>query len=544
MLSGKMLQKHISCSKYEGAVAPRCAIFFAVFVLLSLLGASMAFAEGPCPTLEGADGRKIRDQTICLPQNQERCFASYSQYANDCKALADICASEESHPNCQKLAERCTAPNAPTGGICTEFLLFSRTYNTAVWKKVQQVCSDPQKAPKTSYCDQFIKRDESQQKIDGTNKYLPDKSFVFVGLDFDGLNACLACSLVELLANTAYELGGKAHQFLKTSVTALLAAIFGIYLLLQAGKLLLPFGPLENAAGVFNAVMTRSLVVMLAMTFMLGFGNYWTLIHTPPLTSAINLTSALMDKTKQTLGGSALIEQSCGLVNSSDITAISKAMSCTMRNAQDTVGKGLLSGLGVMFTNSLSGNPLAQVTSGAVAILIAIASSAVLLLIYAPLYLSLPLKMADIIVRWTLLAVLSPLVIGAAAFPVTRSLMFAALKGIIQAALELLMYGVVVAFGAYAMNTSIQSLTTNDAVYAPALNSALFWQLLLIGLITNTLLRQSRSVAIALTDPSPNPAGMNAGAVDELGQQAAQKINATAAKGLNEARGMWQSRMS
>jgi len=368
--------------------------------------------------------------------------------------------------------------------------------------------------------------------------------FVFLGLDLAGLDACMSCKLVEMLANTSYELGGWAHAVLQTSMTALLGAIFGIYILVQAGKLLFPFGPLENITGIFNAVATRTLIIIAAMTFMLSFGNYWTLIHTPPLVAGINLTSTLMDRTKITLSGIALLNQACPQLDSGDATAIGQAMSCTMRNAQDTVSKGLLAGIGAMFANSASQNPLVMFTSGVGGIVVALLSAAVLLLIYAPIYLSLPLKMADIILRWTLLAVLSPLMIAAAAFPVTRSFMFAGLKGLLQAAFELMLYGIVVAFGAYAMSTIIGSLSRNDGIYATTLNIAMFWQLLLIGWITDVLLAKSSSVAIALTDPTPNPSGMHAGAIDELGQQAAARANAAGARAFTWGSNVWQSRKS
>ncbi len=383
------------------------------------------------------------------------------------------------------------------------------------------------------------------------------KEFVFLGLDLQGLTSCLSCDIVEKLTQTAYDLGGQAYEILKTGVTLFLAAVFGIYILLQAGKLLFPFGPLESASGIFNSVMTRTFVIIAAMTFLTSFGNYWNLIHTPPLASAINLTSALMDKTKSALVGTALIKESCPTVDSADANAIGKAMSCTMRNAQNTVLHGLIAGITAMLSSAQTNNPLILFTSAAAGVIITFFGGLFLLWIYAPIYFSMPLKMADIILRWTLLAVLSPLVIAAAVFPATRSFVVAALKGLLQVAFELFMYGIVVAFGAYAMNAVIASLpsnntgsglfidfTSNQGVYSSLITSAMFWQFLLIGYIMNTLLAKSRGVAIALSDPTPNPSGMHAAAFDELGQKAAERINNLGAKGFNWASGVWKSRMS
>jgi hypothetical protein len=518
-----------------------------------------------CPTML----RRTVDPALCEPG---ACAATAASTSDGCAILGAFCAQNPDHNTCKSSGITCTpgsslsfcagaagatatpgqtSAGCPQGltvrsetcvpGACVGKIASGECHilggycvknpNTAVCKNSGVICETNSTL---SFC---IGSVTGASRANGGD-------FVFLGLDLAGLDACMSCTLVEMLANTSYELGGKAHAVLQTSMTALLGAIFGIYILVQAGKLLFPFGPLENITGIFNAVATRTLIIIAAMTFMLSFGNYWTLIHTPPLVAGINLTSTLMDRTKITLSGIALINQACPQLDSGDANAIGQAMSCTMRNAQDTVSKGLMAGIGAMFANSASQNPLVMFTSGVGGIVVALLSAAVLLLIYAPIYLSLPLKMADIILRWTLLAVLSPLMIAAAAFPVTRSFMFAGLKGLLQAAFELMLYGIVVAFGAYAMSTIIGSLSRNDGIYATTLNIAMFWQLLLIGWITDVLLAKSRSVAIALTDPTPNPSGMHAGATDELGQQAAARANAAGARTFTWGSNVWQSRKS
>jgi hypothetical protein len=479
------------------------------------------------------------------------------------------CASVKAQVDCKKYPQLSFCIGVLRSEICKTALCTEDT-NKIIEATKNIDCNAVPAGQNATHCKDL--KDQPNRTKALENVGLAEKSsFVFLGLDLQGLTSCLSCDLVEELAQTAFDLGGQAYEILKTSVTAFLAAVFGIYILLQAGKLLFPFGPLESASGVLNSVMTRTFVIIAAMTFLTSFGNYWNLIHTPPLASAINLTSALMDETKSALIGTALIKESCQRVDSADATAIGKAMSCTMRNAQNTVLQGLIAGITAMLSSAQTNNPLILFTSAAAGVVITFFGGLFLLWIYAPIYFSMPLKMADIILRWTLLAVLSPLVIAAAAFPATRSLVAAALKGLLQVAFELFMYGIVVAFGAYAMDAVIGSLssgntsaplisfgndntflgvkfsvdfTSQGGVYAALITSAMFWQLLLIGYIVNTLLAKSRGVAIALSDPTPNPSGMHAAAFDELGQKAAERINNLGAKGFNWASGVWKSRMS
>jgi hypothetical protein len=371
-----------------------------------------------------------------------------------------------------------------------------------------------------------------------------NKDFVFVGIDLAGLDNCFPCSLVSTLSQQAFTLGSRLFAAIQNSVLALLGAFLGLYILLQTGKLMFPFGPLENAAGVLNDVLNRTLMVIATSTFLLSFANYWNIVHTPPLVAGINMTSALMDRARVTLSNNTVIPQNCGTLTNADATAVGTALGCTIRNAQATIGKGLSSAIGIMIQNTQ--DPLAYVTGvGLAGLLIAFISMIVLLFVYAPLYFALPLKIADLVVRWTILAILSPLIVAAAAFPVTRSFLTAALKGLFQCALELFMYGIVIAFTAFAMDTVIDDLTLQDGsnrFFSPLVNSAMFWQLLLIGWIMELLLNKARGVAIALSDPTPNPSGMQSEAFDELGRKAAAQLGAATTKGLVWARGTWNSR--
>lgn len=505
------------------------------------------------------DGANPPDPT-CAPNycadkfNDTTCFVRGS---SSCRNMENdsYCASVKAQVDCKKYPQLSFCIGVLRSEICKTALCTEDT-NKIIEATKNIDCNAVPAGQNATHCKDL--KDQPNRTKALENVGLAEKSsFVFLGLDLQGLTSCLSCDLVEELAQTAFDLGGQAYEILKTSVTAFLAAVFGIYILLQAGKLLFPFGPLESASGVLNSVMTRTFVIIAAMTFLTSFGNYWNLIHTPPLASAINLTSALMDKTKSALIGTALIKESCQRVDSADAAAIGTAMSCTMRNAQNTVLQGLIAGITAMLSSAQTNNPLILFTSAAAGVVITFFGGLYLLWIYAPIYFSMPLKMADIILRWTLLAVLSPLVIAAAVFPATRSLVAAALKGLLQVAFELFMYGIVVAFGAYAMNAVIASLPSNNTgsslfidftsqqgVYSPLITSAMFWQFLLIGWIINILLAKSRGVAIALSDPTPNPSGMHAAAFDELGQKAAERINNLGAKGFNWASGVWKSRMS
>lgn len=366
--------------------------------------------------------------------------------------------------------------------------------------------------------------------------------------NLQGLDACVPCNLVGLLSNTAYALGEQMHGLLRTGVTNLLAAFLGLYILIHAGKLLFPFGAIDRASGVMNAVATRTLLTIGAMTFMLSFANYWNYIHTPPLAAGLSLTSTIMDAARGELTRQDYIAANCAdQVTGQDAEAMRAGLTCTMRNAQASLLAGIWAGVNGMFI-SIQGSAVENamdVNTATTALIIGVVGGLILLAVYLPLYVALPIKMADVIIRWTILAVLSPLVVAAFVFPVTRSFLFAALKGIMQAGLELVLYGVVVAFGAFAIDRVLEPLGQQGGrTYATLINTALFWQLLLIGTILGTLLKKVRMVAIALSDPTSNPMGMNVGVASDLGDRVGGMVAAATVKAATGAKGVWKSRMS
>ncbi len=391
------------------------------------------------------------------------------------------------------------------------------------------------------------------------------------------MDVCMSCNVLGAMMSTVYDIGQNLYDTLRNSTTALIGMIFVLYIFFNAAKLLMPFGPLENARGTLNAMMTRTTVVMLCCLMLVNFDNFWDNIFGPGVTAAMNLTITVMNEADKVTGGA--LDQSttkgCKFINDTGVADngafdVKYGVKCVTYKLQNVIIKGMTFAVVSMMAriDSLAkmvgnfgpinavyecianarpveeqgeGNPVfewfkekfigavrttgcfigaikdtIELIAAVPEILITFLGGFVIFITYLPAYLTLPLKVADVVIRWCIVSVLSPLLIAAAAFPASRSFMVNGLRGFAQACFELVLYGVVIALSAAAMKAVVSDQSPGG--WTTLVVGQMFWQFWLIGVLTNIMIGKCKTFAIAFTDPAGQ--GMNADAVGEMADKA------------------------
>jgi hypothetical protein len=187
---------------------------------------------------------------------------------------------------------------------------------------------------------------------------------------------------------------------------------------------------------------------------------------------------------------------------------------CMLENMQRGIGRGLELSFSAML--SPLGNDKKNwfgIVFNIGSLIIAVAGAAVLLLfIWLPLYLSFPLKIGDIVLRWTIITMLLPFMIAAFILPAIRGSLFRGIVGMIQSGIELFIMAIIISVISMTLAISIDpSLSTGLPIL---MNMEIFWLLLLIGTVGQSLMAKAKVYAQALVPQK----GISIQLLDEYGK--------------------------
>lgn len=319
---------------------------------------------------------------------------------------------------------------------------------------------------------------------------------------------CIGCVLVSRMIEITDTYGKKVFKTLQNGMLGLIAVGTTLWILFHVGRLFTPFTPLAELTNLNNMVTNRLGITLLVCLFLGSFLNFWNIIYTPIVVSGLQSAGVFINAASEVAGMEGAVTKFCGGLDLSgaDGAVLSKAMECVMGSMQETVGKIMMGALSGMYASIGILNPFTFI--------VGIAGCAIILWQFGWIYLSLPLRIADIVIRWTVISMLSPIIIAAFILPSARNLTITALRGLVQSSMELLMVGVVLAL----TNGTIVQLEKNAAAaqnFDPSspgeavvkyfsqisLGVDLFWQLFIIGMVTNLLLRNVNKYSDALINP-------------------------------------------
>lgn len=285
----------------------------------------------------------------------------------------------------------------------------------------------------------------NQQREIDVNSLKPDKT---VGeLQAEYAKTCFYCAITGRIFASAMLLGERVFAVMAPGVAQFLMAMLGLWILWQAGKLFFPFMPFDRGSVTGNTVLTRILFGIAASAILLmpgGYKIYWNYLYMPIVDGAVSMSNALLKEGAPK--GSLLAEVSnvnqCKPTQVQGLTAdqarIKDALECQVYNLQKAFTYGLALGVYLFQSGAL-------VTGALLVIAYVAAPFAFILIILAAL------------LHWTFLSVLSPVLLGAAVFPKTRTYTISAIKQMIGSGVWLISASIVAVLSAGMVLYSIQS---------------------------------------------------------------------------------------
>lgn len=279
---------------------------------------------------------------------------------------------------------------------------------------------------------------------------------------YQSMKTCWACPLFEAVMSVSQKLGramsgpdGNPSRF-AAGISRILAIALAIYILIEVGKLMLPFGPIEKARDVGGQLWLKLLIGLICILMIRNYSVYWDYIYTPITNSAIRTSTAMLQAGMQvTQGKSGEYAKGLDAIPDFDPNQPEKGMSAQIGALQQNLGIGVV--IGWASISALFGNGMESAFGN---ILPAI-GGIIIALVYALAILIFPIYMIDAVIRWSIVNIMAPFFIGCFVFKVTRPTAERAFRGIVHSALTLVFLSLIVAFSGVMMHTIVQGAIAN-----------------------------------------------------------------------------------
>ncbi|MFN7754826.1 MAG: hypothetical protein ACK5O9_03165 [Holosporales bacterium] len=355
----------------------------------------------------------------------------------------------------------------------------------------------------------------------------------------DLMSACIGCEVIAKLLEISDTYGQKIFKTLQNAMLGLLGVFAVVWSLFHVARIYTPFTPMAQMNNLNNMVVSRLGVVFLVGLFLGSYANFWKYVYAPIVVSGMQTAGLIANSASQGSGLSGSVSDFCGDLNFSDAGANGKAMAkaanCLLGGMQATIGGVLMQALQTLWEGG---------QTGPIGFIIMLLSAAPVVWFFGKLYLLFPLRAADVIIRWLLLAMLSPLVIAAFVLPGMRSITITTLKGLIQSSTELTVEAVVIGLTSGALYAVTKDPTMNGNLKI-ALGSDVWLQIIFIGITSNMLIKATGQIADAFVNPQAmnDSARMDtnvAGQAAKMLETVADSTRAVGANGVgNFVKGLW-----
>jgi len=279
---------------------------------------------------------------------------------------------------------------------------------------------------------------------------------------YQSMKTCWACPLFEAVMSVSEKLGramsgpdGNPSRF-AAGISRILAIALAIYILIEVGKLMLPFGAIEKAKDVGGQLWLKLLICFICILMIRNYSVYWDYIYKPITNSAIRTSTAMLQAGMEiTRGKSGDYAKGLDAIPSFDPNQPEKGMSGQISALQENLGVGVVIGwasLTALFSNGIQsafGNILPAI------------GGVIIALVYALAILIFPIYMIDAVIRWSIVNIMAPFFIGCFVFKVTRPTAERAFRSIVHSALTLVFLSLIVAFSGVMMHTIVQGAIAN-----------------------------------------------------------------------------------
>ncbi|MFO0445999.1 MAG: hypothetical protein ACK5YL_02155 [Holosporales bacterium] len=340
----------------------------------------------------------------------------------------------------------------------------------------------------------------------------------------DLIQACMGCEVIAKLLEISDTYGQKVFKALQNAMLGLLGIFAVVWSLFHVARIYTPFTPMAQMNNLNNMVVSRMGIVFLVGLFLGSFANFWHYVYAPIVVSGMQTAGIITNTASEGTGMSGVVSEFCGNLNSAsaDGKAMAKSAACLLGAMQRSIGGVLMQALQTLWDGSWT---------SPVGLIMMILSAAPILWFFGKMYLLFPLQAADVIIRWLLLAMLSPLIIAAFVLPGLRSITTTALKGMIQSSTELVIQAAIIGLTSGAVDAINTTPSKN------ALGTDVWLQLIFIGITSNMLIKATGQIADAFVNPqTTSDAGrMDTNVAGQAAQMLEQAANATRATGSTAA---------
>jgi hypothetical protein len=321
------------------------------------------------------------------------------------------------------------------------------------------------------------------------NGYIPVSSYL------PGMTACWLCPLFEVVFETSVEYANAMFKELAPALRKILALALAVWLLLEAIKLLLPFGPADGAKKIGNAVVSRLGLTLLVLTTLSNMNVVWDYGYGPVMSFLMDYGSGIQKQVQDrispnlmgsatdcpsTIAGQRALQGKTGSINDNP-SVVSKAMSCQLDRIQKSLGVLPMLGFQAFKSSATVFTGETQAQFGLVADfavltqnqawyvlmnLDVIIGSILVMLAFGLLLILLPIYMIDAVIQLGIVMMISPFLVASAIYPKTRRAFEKGVRTVAQSMMTLLILGVVVAF----VIAMTDSMLTNVVKAVPGLD--------------------------------------------------------------------------
>jgi hypothetical protein len=342
---------------------------------------------------------------------------------------------------------------------------------------------------------------------------------------------CWACDMLGQAGGIGLDMAQQLFDTIAQQLVALLGMLMAINLLVQAGRIFLPFGMDGPPSRQWNHAVRQLVAFAVVLAFLQSAELFWNYLFMPIFSLGTSLSARLLSQSSL---------QSCSVNGIGSGISGAKAaldgMNCPLSLIQDVFTRGMLTGVAMTLGASWhSWMDVIKVWSWP-GQLLQMLSGVVLALVYAFGFIMFPLFFLDTVLRAAIVAVFAPLAAAMALFSPTRRVTVRALWDLARSALTLVFASVAAGLTTRTIVTVYASLKGgDDGRFSdwPSLIGALesgtlqlsmvdqsYWIILAVGFIAIFLVRGAARMAAVLTEGAgsgPGGAAFAAAAMVALG---------------------------
>ncbi len=321
----------------------------------------------------------------------------------------------------------------------------------------------------------------------------------------DFLTACWICDILRVAFSAMITFGRDTFTVFTTGMSQLITVVLALWLLVQAGSLLMPFGASERPKEVYNTIIIRSVQVIFFLVLLNNFDVYWEYVFLPVALTAGAIGASVLDVAASL---SPTVDLQACVANAVGDDRLYERFECNLIKVQKSLGIGLEISFMIMTRLFNENASLFETVKTLFSAVPSFISGIALMIVYGVALLTMPFRAIDVLFKWLVFTVLSPIIIAAAIFPTTRAFTVNTLKIIFHSGLTWIMSSVVAGLAVVLVSETINIEELRTGRFNVTFIDPVFWQLMAIGILVNIMIGKASDIAakaLAIADNQSLP---------------------------------------